>query len=301
MKTNKLYDVACIGNYTKDTITSPAGTRYIDGGAINYAAHAIVRLGIPVVVVTRLAEEDRRVIDKFTASGIDSCPTYTDESTCMHLDYPTDDPDQRTLSVTGTAGSITPQEIDCVQAKAAVIGSSLRGEVGLDVIRSLSERKIMVAIDVQGFVRVLRGQALINEPWEEMTETLKYVDYLKADAVEAEFLTGESDIFKAAQFFSDMGPGEIVITHKNGVLVHTGDETYDRPFYPQNLSGRSGRGDTCIGTYIAKRLTPSPAEASIWAAAVTSLKMEKASPFDRPLSDVEALIHSRYNHGSRLN
>jgi sugar/nucleoside kinase (ribokinase family) len=301
MTNNKFYDVACIGNYTKDTITSPAGTRYIDGGAINYAAHAIARLGIPVVVVTHLAKEDQRVIDKFSTSGIDACPTYTSESTCMHLDYPSDDPDQRTLSVTGIAGSITTQEVDCVQAKAAVIGSSLRGEVGMDVIQSLNKRKILVAIDVQGFVRVLRGQALINEPWEEMVETLKYVDYLKADAVEAEFLTGESDIDKAAQVFLSMGPREVVITHKNGVLVHTKDESYDRAFYPENLSGRSGRGDTCIGTYVAKRLTSSPAEASIWAAAVTSLKMENACPFDRPLSDVEALINARYNHGSTLN
>ena len=300
MKYNKIYDVACIGNYTKDTITSPAGTRYVDGGAINYAAHAIARLGLPVVVVTHLAKEDQRVIEKFTSSGIDSCPTYTDESTCMHLDYPTDDPDQRTLSVTGLAGSITPQEVDHIDTKAAVIGSSLRGEVGLDVIRSLHDRNIPVAVDVQGFVRVLRGQTLINEPWEGMEETLKFVDYVKADAVEAESLTGEADIYKAAHAFLSMGPGEIVITHKNGVLVYTGKESFDRPFYPQNLSGRSGRGDTCIGTYVAKRLTSSPDEASIWAAAVTSLKMEKSSPFDRPLSDVEALINARYDHGGEL-
>jgi len=61
------------------------------------------------------------------------------------------------------------------------------------------------------------------------------------------------------------------------------------------MSGRSGRGDTCVGTYMSMRLTKSPAEASIWAAAVTSLKMENQGPFNRTLPEVEALIHSKYN------
>ena len=45
------------------------------------------------------------------------------------------------------------------------------------------------------------------------------------------------------------------------------------------------------------RLSRPPVEAGIWAAAVTSLKMEKLGPFDRPISDVEALIRARYDHG----
>jgi sugar/nucleoside kinase (ribokinase family) len=69
-------------------------------------------------------------------------------------------------------------------------------------------------------------------------------------------------------------------------------------FYPRSLVGRSGRGDTCLGTYIAKRLSMPPREAGIWAAAVTSLKMENPGPFDRAMEEVEALIHARYNHGS---
>jgi hypothetical protein len=43
-----------------------------------------------------------------------------------------------------------------------------------------------------------------------------------------------------------------------------------------------------------------PLEAGIWAAAVTSLKMENLGPFNRSISEVEAFIHARYNHGSIL-
>ena len=297
MDTTKTYDLLCIGNYTKDTIISPAGIKYVDGGAINYAAHAANQLGLKVAVVTRLAREDQRVVNKFMDSGIDCFPTYTPASTTMKLDYPTNNPDFRYLSVASTAGSITSQDVENIVSKAAVIGSSLRGEVGLDVIQTLREKNVLLAADMQGFIRVLRGQTLVYETWEEMKETLVYLDVLKSDAVEAEALTGETDIYKAAKIFSQMGPKEVVLTHKDGVLLLSGEEYYEASFYSQVLDGRSGRGDTCIGAYMAMRVSKDPYEALIWAAAVTSLKMEKLGPFDRSISEVEELILRKYKHG----
>lgn len=298
MTTNNPYDLLCIGNYTKDTIISPAGTKYVDGGAVNYAAHAAARLGVKTAVVTRLAKEDARVVEKFEQSGIDCFAVYTPVSTLMKLEYPTMDPDVRNLSVAANAGSITADQVKNLQAKAAVIGSSLRGEVGLDVIQNLKEKGVLVAADMQGFVRVLRGAELKYEPWEEMQITLAQVDIVKSDAVEAEFLTGESDIRKAAQFYAALGPKEIVLTHKDGVLIYAEGRFSDAGFFPRRMNGRSGRGDTCIGAYVAMRLSKPPREAGIWAAAVTSLKMEDLGPFNRSIVDVDALIHAKYNHRS---
>jgi len=141
----KNYDVLFIGNYTKDTIISPAGMKHVDGGAVNYAAHAAGRLGLSVAVVTRLAKEDDRVVERLVQTGIDCYPTYTAQSMLMTLEYPTSDPDIRMPSVTATAGSITAGEVETLNAKAAVIGSSLRGEVGLDVIEKLKEKNMLVA------------------------------------------------------------------------------------------------------------------------------------------------------------
>jgi sugar/nucleoside kinase (ribokinase family) len=293
---NKIYDVLYIGNYTKDTIISPAGTKFVDGGAVNYAAHAAAQLGFHVAVVTRMAKEDDRVITSFTKAGIDSFVTYTPQSTLMKLEYPTTDPDIRTLTVAGTAGSISANDISGLHSKAAVIGTSLRGEVGFDVIEALESKKVLLAADMQGFVRVLRGNELKYEPWDEMQSTLSHVDIVKSDAVEAEFLTGETDIFKAAKFFADMGPKEIVLTHRDGLLIYADRKYHEMGFYPARLDGRSGRGDTCIGTYIAMRLSKSPLESGIWAAAVTSLKMENLGPFNRSISEAEALIHEKYDH-----
>jgi len=298
MADNNVYGLICIGNYTKDTIITPSGTKYTDGGAVNYSAHAAKTLGVKTAVVTRLAKEDSRVVEKFEQAGIDCLVTYTPSSTIMELFYPTTDPDVRTLTVAATAGSITASEVESLNSRSAVIGPSLRGEVGLDVIQVLKEKGMMVATDMQGYVRVLRGEELKYEPWDEMKATLALVDVVKSDMVEAEFLTGEKDLRKAARFYAAMGPSEIVLTHREGVLVYAENEFHDYGFYPQRLIGRSGRGDTCIGTYMAMRLSKPPREAGIWAAAVTSMKMEEMGPFHRSIADVEAFIHEKYNHGS---
>jgi sugar/nucleoside kinase (ribokinase family) len=193
---------------------------------------------------------------------------------------------------------VTAGEVAGLNAQAAVIGTSLRGEVGLEVIRSLKAKGMRVVLDVQGFVRVLRGTELRYEPWDEMAATLALVDIVKSDAVEAEFLTGETDICRAALAYSKMGPAEVVLTHRDGLLLSANGQMHDLRFFPARLDGRSGRGDTCIGTYAVKRLTLEPREAGIWAAAVTSLKMEDLGPFNRSVSEVQAFIHEKYNHGS---
>ena len=168
----------------------------------------------------------------------------------------------------------------------------------MDVIRTLKDKNMLVAVDMQGFVRVLHGVELKYEPWDEMESTLAQIDVVKSDAVEAEFLTGETDIYKAAKLYAEMGPQEIVLTHKDGLLIYADVKFHEMNFYPARLDGRSGRGDTCIGTYVARRLSMVPREAGIWAAAVTSLKMEHLGPFDRSIGEVENLIRSKYNHDS---
>lgn len=294
MTTKKQYDIACIGNYTKDTIVSPSGTRYVDGGAVNYAAHAVARMDLDVAVVIHLAKEDHRVIDRFEELGVDCFVEYTPSSTLMKLEYPTENVDVRNLSVAATAGTISAQDVENLDAKAMVIGTSLRKEISLAAIKALRAKDTLLAADAQGFIRVLSGEKLEHQPWPEMEEVLSHFDILKADGKEAEYMTGESDVLKAAAILAAMGPREVLITHRDGVLIYNGNGGKQVKFYPKEIIGRSGRGDTCLAAYAAKRLSSSPEESLIWAAALTSLKMEKEGPFDRDIQDVEDLIERKY-------
>jgi sugar/nucleoside kinase (ribokinase family) len=296
-------DIAFIGQYTKDTIVSAAGTRVVDGGGFNYGAQVAARMGLRVVAVTRLAPDDHRVLDELAQLGVSVLVRTTPQSTCLRIEYPSSNEDERTIHVTSNAGAFTVEEVWDLRARAFVVGASMRGEVGLDVIemlRSTSPRTTagepaLLAADVQGFVRVAREGVLAYEPWPEAPSVLAHVDIVKADAVEAEMLTGQADIQIAARMLADLGPDEVVVTHRDGVLVHARGRTYSAGFFPAKLVGRSGRGDTCLAAYVARRLSASPAEATIWAAAVTSLKMEAEGPFRRPIPEVEALIRDRYS------
>jgi sugar/nucleoside kinase (ribokinase family) len=291
----KSYDVIYAGNYTKDTLITPAGTRYVDGGGMNYAAHVGHRLGIHAAVVTRLAEADHHVVENIRADGIDCYPVYSPASTLMTLEYKTHNVDQRSLYVKSIAGTILPQHLDGLDARAIVVSPSLRGEVESEFFIAIRKRgNILLSADVQGFVRVLRGEALVYEPWSDMERVLHHLDILKTDAAEAQYLTDESNIEKAAARFASLGAKEIILTHRAGVLIHAEGKFHHFPFHCKSMVGRSGRGDTCVGSYVAKRLSLPPREAGKWAAAATSLKMETVGVFNRPIQEVEALIARYY-------
>ena len=65
------WDLVTIGAYTKDTIVTKSGTRYVNGGGYSYAAHAAT-LAVPkVAAVTRLARDDAGSTALLRAAGVD--------------------------------------------------------------------------------------------------------------------------------------------------------------------------------------------------------------------------------------
>ncbi len=283
------FDIAFVGHYTKDLIVYPHLTRTVDGGAFNYGANVAVRMGLRVAVVTRLAREDWHVVAALERLGVTVFARPTPASTLLRLAYPTADLDERTIELLSSAGPFTVDEVTALQARAFAIGASVRGEVPAEVVEALAAKGGILALDVQGFIRVVRDGTLTFDDWPEKESILRHVTLLKADAVEAKLLTGEADRHVAAVRLAALGPREVLLTHGGGVLVCHAGTFHEAPFVPEEVRGRSGRGDTCTSAYLSRRLTAPPAEAVRWAAAVTSLKLEAEGPFSRPMSEVEAL------------
>jgi sugar/nucleoside kinase (ribokinase family) len=288
------FDIVCVGNYTRDTIVTPAGTRVVPGGAFNFGAHAARALGLRTMAVTHLAREDEAVIRALEAIGVEARVRWTAASTCLRLVYPSDNPDERTLTVVSQADPFTAADVEGIDARAAVLGPSFNGEIGPEVVRALARPGRMIALDVQGFIRRVTDGRMSYAPWDERGEVLPMVTVLKTDAVEAEFLTGEADIHRAARLLQAEGPREVVLTHRDGVLVFDGREEHEAAFMPKALVGRSGRGDTCLAAYVCRRLSDPPAEAILWAAALTSRKLEADGPYKGDYASVAAFIAERY-------
>ena len=167
------YDLVILGNYTKDTVVSSAGTRLVDGGGFNYGAHVAAMMGLKTAAVTRLAKEDDRVVEALKKLGVDVFPTYTPQSTHMRLYYPTADVDNRVLTVTQTAGSFTVDQFKNLEAKAFLVNASTRGEVGLEVLKELKKRGKILSIDAQGYVRTIAPDTtLVFDTWPGKEEVL---------------------------------------------------------------------------------------------------------------------------------
>ncbi|HOQ97240.1 MAG TPA: PfkB family carbohydrate kinase [Anaerolineae bacterium] len=288
-------DVAFIGHYTKDTIVYPDHEMVQDGGAYRFGAHVAVAMGLRAAVVTHLAREDRRATAELEAIGVRVVVHESPHSTCLRIVYPNDNPDMRSIYLTSQAEPFSVADVAGVQARAYHIGASVRGEVPAEVVRHLAGRGALVSLDAQGYTRVAEGCELRADPWAASAEVLPWVSVFKVDAGEAEAITGEADIHAAIRRLAGLGPREVLLTHRGGVLVWAEGHTCEAPFAARSLAGRTGRGDTCTGAYVSRRLLGgSPEEACTWAAAVTSLKIEQPGPFRRPIAEVEALICDKY-------
>jgi len=292
------YDFINIGAYTKDTIKTPRETRVSDGGGFYYGANVAQRLGLKTAAVTRLAAADFHIVEKLKSLGVDVYATQTPQSTCITLDYPTDNPDQRILFIGSTSGSFTVGQMASIRAKAYVISPSVRGEVPLEVMEYLAGRKALTAIDVQGYIRIIGKNDIVEyQQWPEMARFFSLASVVKTDAVEAAFITGEHDVVAAAEAMVEKGAHEVILTHQNGIVVHDGRHCHQANFCARSNAGRTGRGDTVVSSYMAARISEPPEIAILWAAAVCSLKLEKPGPFSGNVDEVHSLLRSAYGYG----
>jgi len=288
------YEVTCVGNFTKDTVVVGGTERVVYGGGFNYGCHAARGLGKRTAAVTRLSIEDKRVVEELEAIGVRVFPSYCDSSTSLRLEYPGDNPDERILTVTSVASTIGPKEIESVRSRAFVVGPSFRGEIELTTLRLLAARAEILSIDVQGFVRTIADGRIVYSAWGEAEEVFRLATIVKVDSAEAEFLTGSSDSRRACAILHDRGAREIILTHRDGIMVYDGRSFYEAPFVARSQAGRTGRGDTCVSSYVSRRLDDEPQEAILWAAALTSLKLEHPGPFTGSFREVSKTVESLY-------
>lgn len=264
------------------------------GGAVLYSGFAAANMGRKVAVLPKANPKDVNVQEAFAGHpNITVFPLASKRTTFIRNTYLTADRERRESWVDDRIEPYQPEEIPDVDASIYHLAGLMRGDVGHDLI-DLAAGKAMTALDIQGILRVVKNGKMSFEDWPEKKEYLKKIDFLKTDALEAEILTGTTDLEAAARLLHAWGAREIMITHNSQVLVYDGERSYHQPLLPRNLTGRTGRGDTCFAGYITERLSHEPEEALLTAAALVSLKMETPGPFTGSRKDVDAFIKAFY-------
>jgi sugar/nucleoside kinase (ribokinase family) len=279
------YDLLILGAISKDIIITPEGVEHSIGGAVVYSSVAVKHLGANILAVTKLHPDDRQALEVFERYGVPYQFRESAQTTSIRNTYHTADRDRRTCEAIGMVDPFTLDDVpEDITADVYYLGGLMKGEFSESFILAMSERG-KVAIDAQGFMRVNENGPMVFRDWDNKKEVIAEVHYMKTDAAEAETLTGEQDRVKAALILASWGAKEIMLTHSTEVLVCVDGEIYAAPFTARNLSGRTGRGDTCFASYCYWRQKHTPEEACRFAAAVTSLKMEHPGPFTGGLAD----------------
>lgn len=290
----KKYDTFIIGPISKDiNISCDGEVVKRNGGAVVDCSYAANSGGNKVGILTNISEEDKDLLSVFNINKEDIFGVWGKNTTSIRNKYLTKDKERRECTAISRADQITSLDIPAIESQIFHLAGLIVGDFDEPLIEFLSQ-KGKVAVDVQGFLRnEINGEMLFKD-WENKEKLLPYIEYLKTDAAEAKILTGLDDREEAAKKLFELGAKEIMITHHSEVLIYDGKQFYRAPLKPRNLSGRTGRGDTCFSTYVTERLTKEPAEAVLYAAALTSLKMEFPGPFKGSREDVIEYINMFY-------
>lgn len=285
----KSYDIVMIGHVSKDIMVYGGKEERLLGGAVVYSSAAAARSGAKVLVITKAAEQDLPLLEVMRHPNVEILTLPSPVSTSIRNEYFSEDRERRKVTLLSQADPFTLDEIPSFQTSVLHLAGLFYGEIPVSLIPALA-CKYKVAVDVQGILRRNTGGNLSFQDLENKKEVLPHITYLKTDAAEAEVLTGEKNREKAARILAQYGPEEVMVTHNTEVIVLREGTLYRAAFSPRNLSGRTGRGDTCFASYLYWRLHHSTQEAVLYAAALTSLKMEKPGIFTGSIEDVQARL-----------
>jgi sugar/nucleoside kinase (ribokinase family) len=274
----KRYDLLIVGHVTHDQLIDRGRESWFTGGGAFFASFAARRSGASVLAVTRLAAGDLGLLEPLRAEGVEVVAHPGAATTSIRNVFETADLDRRTVTLLAQGEPFGLKDLPPVEASVCLLTGLFRGEIPDELIQPLSRRG-RVALDLQGVLRTSREGAFSWQDWPAKSRLLPLISFLKADALEAEVIAGTTERGEAARRLAAWGAREVMITHSSEVLVFDGTVLAAAPFNPANLSGRTGRGDTCFGAYLARRLTHGVADSLRYAAALTSLKMEKPGPF----------------------
>ena len=291
----KHYDLMIVGPATRDVNIDYTGAEARSvGGAVTFCTPAARAAGARVFAAVKIAPEDRDILGAFRGDPEDVALLPSEKTTLMRNEYFTADRERRNSSCPAQSGPITPDQIPDVPCKLYHLAGLLYGDFPNELIESLHE-KGMVSADAQGFLRHNEGGTMRFHDWADKEKYLPYMDFLKTDAAEAEILTGLTDRREAARQLYAWGAREIVISHNAEMLAYDGKAFVTCPVKARNLTGRTGRGDTTFGAYLAMRLTGTDmAQALRYATACVSLKMETPGVFTGTREDVENYLREFY-------
>ena len=271
------------------------------GGTSYYFSHGIRHLKDTrnYKLITALAPSEYKAVEDLRAKGI-QVEVLPSRKTVYFENIYGENQDDRKQRVLAKADPFTVEELKDEEAKFFHLGSLLSDDFSLDVVKLLSG-KGKLAVDAQGYLREVRGEQVYPTDWKDKREALKYIDILKVNEHEAEVLTGFKDFKQAALQLAEWGVKEVLLRLGSlGSIIYAESTFYKIPAYPaKNVVDATGCGDTySMGYLYMRNKGASYEEAGCFAAALSTIKLEKSGPFSGTEEQVWDIIRNSDLHAT---
>ena len=291
-------EILCIGHITHDRIVTPELPSGVEcaGGTAYYVAWAMRHLpqDVSFGVVTAVGEDLKHEVKKLLDAGIDITDLGSEASVFFENKYG-ENMNNRTQRVLSKAAPFTITQLKDAEAEVFHLGTLLQDDFGPEVVEYLAT-KGRVCVDVQGYLREVRGQKVYAIEWPDKLRVLRCTDTLKVNEHEVDVLTdGERDVHRAARMISSWGVREVLITLGSyGSVIYDGNRFYDIPGYPPHRTvDATGCGDTYAAGYLYARARGATCdEAGRLAAAMCTLKLEHTGPFNQTIDDAYNIVRN---------
>lgn len=285
--------ICCIGHITRDRIITPQQTIDMAGGTSFYMAHGMHHLSqdFPFQLVTKIGQESQEEVNHLRQMNIDVLSYSSPHSVFFENHYGLNS-NQRTQRVLAKAAPFTIEEMEPLVAEVFHLGSLLADDFSPEIVKFLAQ-KGCISIDVQGYLREVRGEKVYAVDWKDMDAVLPYVDIVKLNEHEMYAIMHTNDPKIVAEKLASYGVREVIITLGSyGSLIYANKTCYEIPAYtPQKIVDATGCGDTYSTGYLYMRSQGATfQEAGRFASAMCTLKLEHNGPFEGSLKDIETLI-----------
>ena len=295
---SKQYDITFVGHMCYDEIIPFGGKPHVaPGSAVLCGAMVAPRIGKKVAAVVKMARKDESILQPMKDAGVDTYLIPSAETTYSRVLHESENVDERKLTLVKSAGLISINDVPSLDSTCVHLAGISDTEFDMPLMKGLKARGYSLSVDMQSFVRHVTPVTHDIEYSDvaNKKDIAAMMDKLKLDVVEARILTGTEDLEKAAIIVESWGCPEVMITHSQGVLARVKGATHYEKFSNDNISGRTGRGDTTFSAYLSWRLDHDVGASLKFAAALVSIKMETPGPFKGTLADVEKRLREKHS------
>ncbi len=283
-----IYDIVFIGHLGTGAIVPFEGPPFEEPGSpVLFSSIAAASLGRRIAVLTRYPGGDESFLDPLRTAGIDLF-LLPGEIVRYRVVFPSTDIDQRRPFLISGSEPFMISDIPAIEPCVVHLCCVGEQEFQLDLMRALKARGFRLSVDMQSFVLQadLETGAVRFVDVPDKKEILAMADFVKLDTAEARTLTGSDSFKDQVETLEDWGSSETILTSSEGVLARSKGRTVFAKFTNRSSAGRMGRGDTVMGSYLARRLDYSIEESLRFAAALASIKVESRGPFTGSTDDV---------------